>query len=570
MDERNSRTGRRGGGDNNHSSDGDGVAVDLAELLSARVRIGNVAVRGLRRTKRDFVQSIIERSTADAGASGADGAGAAAERGRHDDDDRGGADTFEGVIDALSLSTERLRRTECFKAVDAYVSEGVSDDVCDVTVTVREAGPYRLSTGTSVETATGETSVELSGTFSNIFGRGEMLRGSAGFGVGGDVGSLSNFASLLGRGTSGSAGAAASAAAAASSSSSAAGRDESASNHVSAELSKPYPFGAMDAFASVRVGSSLLNQMETSSYSEFQRGAEAALDGPGGRLSYELTWRDLGKVARDASIRVREQAGHSVKGALRYAWEHDARDDAASPSEGEYARVSLELAGLGGDPKCRFAKSEIEAQYHVELAAPSDDEEQLSSSSLHGEQDGRLDGGRVGGLASDGEGESSSPSSPPLPSPILSLCVRAGGLAPLAGTSAADVRISDRFFVGGPVNLFRGFSNHGVGPTDHGDALGGAVFYKATAMLSLPLALNRLARLVDLRAHAFTTVGDCRELSELGAVGWREGMRAAAGLGVALSTTLGRIEINWTRVLRCERGDRAQAGFGLVFAKSFG
>ena len=52
-----------------------------------------------------------------------------------------------------------------------------------------------------------------------------------------------------------------------------------------------------------------------------------------------------------------------------------------------------------------------------------------------------------------------------------------------------DVRIEDRFFLGGP--SFRGFEDYGMGPHDKstGDSLGGNAYYVITPELSFPLGL---------------------------------------------------------------------------------
>ncbi|KAK4538032.1 hypothetical protein CDCA_CDCA15G4057 [Cyanidium caldarium] len=538
---------RSGAFDTSNADSGlpDGGAADaeayqqVAELLHAPLSLQHVSVRGLARTRPEFVQVILEKSLhfgLPNGQSNGEAVSTAA--------------NLNDTIDSLTLAAERLRKTDCFRGVDVYVDEGVCAEdgngtvsstgitCCDATFTVHEVRPYRLQVGTSVESATGESALEIGGSFLNVFGAGESVQGTAGLGFGGRAGDwttgLGGLAALFGSGHR-------------------VYGDVRASNQLQVEVRKPYPLGVMDTFASLRLTNALLNRMSTSSYCEFQRGLETALEGTLGRIGYECTWRDLGKVGAHASMPVREQAGHSVKSAVHYAWEQDVRDDSVIPADGSYCRVFAEVSGLGGDPLTRYVKGECEYQWHTQLAAV------------------RVVPPTMAGTAGDVDDEdAAAPSWAAALSPVLSLGARMGAMAPVWRSPAErGTRISDRFFVGGPANCFRGFRNHGLGPTAGDDAIGGDAYYKGTAMLSVPLAVNELARSLGLRAHAFVTAGDCRGLHEPFNA-WTVGWRSAAGVGLALSTVFGRLEINWNKVFRSAAGDQVDDGFTLALSKTFG
>mmetsp|Transcript_4721 Transcript_4721/g.10066 ORF Transcript_4721/g.10066 Transcript_4721/m.10066 type:complete len:286 (-) Transcript_4721:19-876(-) len=156
-----------------------------------------------------------------------------------------------------------------------------------------------------------------------------------------------------------------------------------------------------------------------------------------------------------------------------------------------------------------------------------------------------------------------------------------------AFSAAQRPTVSDRFYVGGPLN-FRGFLPAGIGPraTKGGggasssshhttDALGGDFFYTATLMASLPLGsgstedastppptgqeeptLSDILSSIPLRAFAFGTVGTC--VGNLAHVAQQNGgdvvstatavwqsSRASVGVGIA-TNVLGNNRLEFT------------------------
>ncbi|KAK4530346.1 hypothetical protein CCYA_CCYA04G1203 [Cyanidiococcus yangmingshanensis] len=520
----------------------------LRDILRETVRLQQIIIRGAERTQLDYVQNILDASLSP-------GPSASSESEKADD-----ALTLEQLLDRASLATERLRQTECFRAVDILIDEsaqtesGVANTIalpCEAVVTFREAPPFSLRVGASTDTRTGETSLELDGGLINFTGAGDSLHCQLGAGLGASgiaITSLSGLAALVHPNRY-------------------LFSKQTASNRLSFGWRKPHPWGLLDTLATASFESALLSRLDTSSYSEFQRSFEAGIQTPVGRFAYECSWRELGQVAPHASMKVREQAGHSVKSSIKYAWMQDSRDDSLAPREGTASQWSCELSGIGGDPATRFLRSEVSWQWHIPLAAGHVDEE----ASVADEPNE---------VSADTQAMMASARSPL----IFSIGAQAGIIVPLqrflirsskhkgeyggsSGYGAFRPRICDRFFIGGSMNTFRGFRNRGLGPSADGDAIGGDVYYKLGIHLGVPMPINALARSLGLQFHTFCTAGDCREWSDV--VSWRHGWRLSAGLGLAFCTSLGRLELNWVRALRRSAGDRFDEGFSISFFQTF-
>eukprot|EP00978_Attheya_sp_CCMP212_P023118 scaffold70086_cov49-Attheya_sp.AAC.2 len=147
-----------------------------------------------------------------------------------------------------------------------------------------------------------------------------------------------------------------------------------------------------------------------------------------------------------------------------------------------------------------------------------------------------------------------------------------GGLCPSSTTS----HISDRFFVGGPLQL-RGFLPSGIGPraatggssTPGGDALGGDFFYTATMAASIPFPGISFLRDNGVRLMAFGNMGTLTGLGP--SLSWESiarSSRAAVGGGLTVGTAFGRLEATYAIPLRYSPRDArrsVQAGLGFTF-----
>jgi outer membrane protein insertion porin family len=231
--------------------------------------------------------------------------------------------------------------------------------------------------------------------------------------------------------------------------------------------------------------------------------------------------------ACDASPDIVAQTGRSIKHSLLYEYRMNNKLDGVDLS------CSAELAGPPGD--VGFAKWEGAVSYTLPLSpTPSVDGVSLHFS-FHS---GFVKPLRFGGLCRD------------------SLCV------------------SDRFFVGGPLQL-RGFHPSGIGPradtggslvAGGGDSLGGELFYTSMLAASAPFPFNTTMKEAGLRFMCFVNTGTLS--------GWGvpvtsliRSTRASVGTGVTLSTSMGKLEATYSIPLRYGPRDirqQAQFGFGFV------
>jgi outer membrane protein insertion porin family len=152
-------------------------------------------------------------------------------------------------------------------------------------------------------------------------------------------------------------------------------------------------------------------------------------------LSWNGAWRNLYGFSYDVPMSLREQAGHSVKSAVKHSLEVDERDDPFLPSSGFHVKTSQELAGLGGD--VFFGKTDLQSSFFVPLPAGW----------------------------------------------VFSLSLWGGILRPYSNN-----HVVDRFFLGGGTTL-RGFGMWGAGPRERGYSKGGEMYW-ATGASSLLYRLS--------------------------------------------------------------------------------
>lgn len=415
--------------------------------------------------------------------------------------------TFSGVVDDVSLAIERLRATGCFRGVDAYLDRSSTATDATVQFTVTEKPLYQLRTGTFVETA-GDREATVEGAFlwRNVRGRADTIKMGVNWGGGGKGGMFAEEPSM------------------------------------SWEVAYDAPFVlGLRSRGFAKMGGRVRNWEEGSGYMLRIKEGELGVELPIGRVSIATAWREM--VAGDGgSVLVREEGGHSCKTSLKHELEWEGRDSAPMPTEGLYFGIREEVTVPRiGD--VGFMKGEGEMQLHLPVGAS--------------------------GLS-------------------LALGVRAGMAV---GKGGKRVLVQDRFFLGGS-NSLRGFQSRGVGPRDGGYAVGGEAYYAVTGMVSVPVPHSSLLwQLFNARVHAFGTVGDLTEAAVVGrnvrrlikkevssGLGdhvkgiWKDmysSMRVAAGLGVALETSLGRVEVNFCHVVRSADSDSGKRGIQIGVSESF-
>ena len=110
------------------------------------------------------------------------------------------------------------------------------------------------------------------------------------------------------------------------------------------------------------------------------------------------------------------------------------------------------------------------------------------------------------------------------------------------GLFGEDIRIDERFFLGG--QSFRGFTSAGIGPRDlrTDDPLGGNTFFVSTAEIGFPIGV---VSAVDLRGRLFADMGTLTNV-DLNGPGLVDGakIRASVGVGISYGSPFGPILID--------------------------
>jgi hypothetical protein len=266
--------------------------------------------------------------------------------------------------------------------------------------------------------------------------------------------------------------------------------------------------------------------------------------------------------AADASPEIVVQSGSTLIHSLK--WEArtngGSTDDKFQPTIGLDGFCLAEVAGPPGD--VGYAKAQGGAAIHVPLGGELDDEGNYSNNdpssfldrvSLHA----TCAGGVIHPISYDG------------------LC--------------RPPTISDRFFVGGPMQL-RGFLPSGIGPRSKtggstspgGDAMGGNLYYTASLAASV-LPPNEFLAQYGIRLFAFANAGTLVGLSPLNnyqyrnvqqrqPITWKQvvqSTRTSMGVGISGGTPMGRLEVTYAYPLRYGPRD-ARRNFQFGFGFSFG
>ncbi|KYB27071.1 sorting and assembly machinery component 50 homolog [Tribolium castaneum] len=237
-------------------------------------------------------------------------------------------------------------------------------------------------------------------------------------------------------------------------------------------------------------------------------------------IQWEAAIRDLAVLSRNTSFEVREQAGLSLKSALRHIISIDLRDDLIFPTSGSLLQLTSEVAGLGGD--VGFLKNEFFIQGNYSL---------VEDFVLQG----TLSGGFMRGLSND-----------------------------------MKIGMSDMYYLGGPLTL-RGFQMRGVGPHSEGDALGSMAYWASGLHLFSPLPFRPgRGGFGDLfKTHLFITAGNVGDfsLSDKNLIdSLTASVRISYGVGIALRLgNMARVEVNYCFPHTFEKGDQIHPGiqFGI-------
>ncbi|HEX9807977.1 MAG TPA: outer membrane protein assembly factor BamA [Alphaproteobacteria bacterium] len=231
-------------------------------------------------------------------------------------------------------------------------------------------------------------------------------------------------------------------------------------------------------------------------------------------VGYKLESKEVTDIDDDASLFVKEQEGESTTSAISQSLTYDVRDSRVDPTEGYVLRLANDLSGFGGDT--RYLRTKLTGvTYH-----------QLISDWI-----GRfsLEAGYVQGIGK-------------------------------------DVRIDDRFFIGG--DSFRGFATGGLGPRDEatGDALGGNQYVTASAEVGMPLGTSTTYR---TRWFVFSDAGSVWGIdNDAPGVLDSTAIRLSVGLGVGVTTPFGTVRLNYAFPVLKEDFDETEA-FSFRIGTSF-
>ncbi len=235
------------------------------------------------------------------------------------------------------------------------------------------------------------------------------------------------------------------------------------------------------------------------------RGAYAITESWSQSWRYSLTYTEIQDVPDTASVAIQEEEGDFLTSQITNITTYDGRDSVINPTEGFFTRLTNSVAGLGGD--VRYFRTVADAGYYYSVFDGW-------IASVSGE------GGVVWGLGQ-------------------------------------DVRLFDRFFVGGD-NL-RGFETAGVGPRDlrTDDSLGGEWFYTGTLQLAFPLPLPDE---LQFRGRIFADFGSAGGVATSDPDVVDTGtLRASVGLGVTWNSPFGPIGVDYGIPVLKESFDKTQS-----------
>lgn len=237
--------------------------------------------------------------------------------------------------------------------------------------------------------------------------------------------------------------------------------------------------------------------------------------------SYTIRGDLIDDVRKNASPFLKAQRGKWTVSSAGHNLFYDKRDSSIDPTEGYYAGLADDLAGLGGN--VRYFSNGVRAGIYV----PVDEEHKW----------------------------------------VIATKGSAGAMSGLGKTT----RVVDRYELGG--DSFRGFTDAGIGPRDiyTGDALGGLYYYKGTVELSFPLGLPKE---LGIKGSCFSDMGSL----------WHSGnksqppdiiasnnqkFRGSIGAGVTWRSPLGPIGVTFAKpfayVKKVDRKEVFRVNFGTIF-----
>ena len=278
-------------------------------------------------------------------------------------------------------------------------------------------------------------------------------------------------------------------------------------------FTEPY-FLDRDLMAGVDVFHIRSDEQTQSAYEEVNTGFSLRMGYPLSEqlrqnLSYTMREDKISNVSQYASRFVRDQVGKSTTSMVSQELVYDERDSKIEPTEGFITRLKTDLAGLGGNRK--YVRGKLTGvQYYTPW-------EEITLSAT----------GEVGAI----EGISQ------------------------------DVRINDRFFLGG--DTLRGFAYGGVGPRDltggADDSLGGNRFARGSLEVSFPTFMPKD---LGFKGHVFSDAGVLGKNDETPVSGElfmsEEKIRASVGIGISWQSPFGLVRLDYAQPIAKQSYDEVE------------
>lgn len=220
--------------------------------------------------------------------------------------------------------------------------------------------------------------------------------------------------------------------------------------------------------------------------------------------SYKIDQTNVENVQSDASTLIKSQEGEEITSSITHGLVYDKRDSTIMPTEGYKVDLRNTLAGLGGT--VAYISNQISGSYYY----PLDDQWILSAR------------GRLGHITGLGE----------------------------------DVKLQNRFFLGG--DSFRGFETSGLGPRDTStsDALGGEYVFNSTFDLRFPLGLPNEYQISGV---LFSDIGTVTEVNPSSStVQDASSLRTSLGFGISWVSPMGPIGLDWAVPVLKEDHDKTE------------
>ncbi len=244
----------------------------------------------------------------------------------------------------------------------------------------------------------------------------------------------------------------------------------------------------------------------------------------GHQVNYSLRDESIFNVSESAAITIQQLEGDFLSSSIGQSLTYDKRDNVLDPRSGFYISLGQEYTGIGGDIKT------IKHTGSIGVYQPTFNDDFVLKLLLKG--------GIIDGLGQ-------------------------------------DVRNNLGFFLGG--NSFRGFEFAGLGPrafTDSGspvggNAVGGNVYYVATAEYRFPLGLPKELGIYGILFSDNGTVKSVDESTKQNTeIADTGSLRSSYGLSIAWSSPMGPIRFDFSKVHRREEFDRTE-NFRFTFGTSF-